>query len=59
MRIWLEKLQFKMLVVFLLIFVVDTKIILRYDFVAPLISQTHLFSEKILKHNSVLSISFD
>ena len=32
----LQKEQFKMLVVFSPIFVADTKIIFRYDFVAPL-----------------------
>ena len=31
-----RKMQFKMLVVFLPIFVADAKIIFRYDFVAPL-----------------------
>ena len=35
-EIYLEKQQFKMLVVFSAIFMADTKIIFRYDFVAPL-----------------------
>ena len=45
------KQQFKMLVVFSLIFVVDTKIIFRYNFVAPLICQclTYITFELMLK----------